>query len=67
MKVYVDTALCAGHGRCAIVAPSVYALDDDGYNAAAGKHVDVSPEHAGAARLGSRACPDTAILLIEDE
>lgn len=30
MKVSVDFSLCQDHGQCAIAAPSVFRLDDDG-------------------------------------
>ncbi|KHF42934.1 ferredoxin [Saccharomonospora viridis] len=30
MKVTVDRALCQDHGQCAIAAPDVFRMDDDG-------------------------------------
>jgi ferredoxin len=30
MKVHVDRALCQDHGQCAIAAPAVFQMDDDG-------------------------------------
>ncbi|MEC3892042.1 MULTISPECIES: ferredoxin [Nocardiopsis] len=29
MKVHVDMALCASHGRCVFAAPDVFSFDDD--------------------------------------
>ncbi|MDH3060927.1 ferredoxin, partial [Gordonia alkanivorans] len=31
MKIVVDRDTCQGHGRCAVYAPEVYELDDEGY------------------------------------
>jgi ferredoxin len=30
MKVTVDMALCQDHGQCAIAAPAVFSINDDG-------------------------------------
>lgn len=30
MKVYVDRALCDNHGQCAIAAPDVFRMNDEG-------------------------------------
>lgn len=30
MRVSVDLGLCQDHGQCAIAAPSVFAINDDG-------------------------------------
>lgn len=30
MKVYVDRALCDNHGQCAISAPDVFRINDEG-------------------------------------
>ncbi|RZT86697.1 ferredoxin [Pseudonocardia sediminis] len=66
MRYFVDPALCAAHGQCAAVAPDVYDLDDEGYNALVGKHVDVPPELEASARAGAVACPESAIFVDED-
>lgn len=65
MKYLVDEALCAGHGQCAAVAPDVYELDGDGFNATVGKAVAVQPSQEDAARSGASACPEQAIRLID--
>jgi ferredoxin len=67
MQVKIDAALCSGHGRCAVLAPTVYKLDDNGYNADRGKTLDIPAEQAGAARKGAKLCPERAITLIEGE
>jgi ferredoxin len=67
MQVKIDAALCSGHGRCAVLAPTVYKLDDNGYNADRGKTLDIPAEQAAAARKGAKLCPERAITLIEGE
>lgn len=63
MKIIVDTAACSGHGRCAALAPSVYTLDDTGYNSM--NETEVAPEHEAAARIGANNCPERAITLVD--
>jgi ferredoxin len=65
MKVKIDADLCTGHGRCSVVAPQFYKLDDNGYNADRGKTVDVPAGLEAAARLGSQKCPERAITIVE--
>lgn len=64
MKIVVDHALCSGHGRCAALAPSVYHLDDTGYNRM--PETVVPPGLEADARTGANNCPERAITLIED-
>ena len=66
MKVKINGDLCTGHGRCAVVAPQFYKLDDNGYNAERGKTVDVPAGLEAAARLGRQKCPERAITIIEE-
>ena len=66
MKVMIDAELCTGHGRCYSVAPDVYTLDANGYNAATGVPIDVPAAQEAAARLGARMCPERAITIIEE-
>jgi len=67
MKIRVSADLCCGAQRCAIVAPEVYTLKD-GFNALVGAaEAFVVPEgQEAAARRGAKACPESAIKLIED-
>lgn len=64
MKFVVDAALCCGHAQCAAVAPDVYSLDDDGFNADAGRTVDIGEAQEAAATSGARACPESAITIL---
>jgi ferredoxin len=63
VKVHVKQIECAGHGQCALLAPEVYELDDDGFCATG--DVDVTPELEDPAALGAASCPAQAIELIE--
>jgi ferredoxin len=63
MKIIVNREACSGHGRCHAVAPEVYTLDDDGYNAADGEFEVAEHLHA-AARLGADNCPERCITII---
>jgi len=65
MKVEIDDQLCSGHGRCFALAPEVYRLDDNGYNADRGRIIDVAPGREGQAALGIRNCPEAAINAID--
>ena len=62
LLVRAHPGLCMGHGNCRRFAPSVYALDDEGY---IDVHlVAVPPELADAAVLGSQVCPVHAITIL---
>ena len=67
MKVRVSADLCCGAQRCAIVAPEVYALKD-GFNVLVGAESDTAiPDNLQEqARRGAKACPECAIVIIED-
>ena len=65
MRLKVDETLCSGHGRCARFAPAIFALDDSGFNTAAGEVVDVPPADEESATKAMRACPERAISQIE--
>ncbi len=60
MKVTVDLALCQDHGQCAIAAPEVFQINDEGhleYDAAPDESVREYVEEA------SDVCPVQAILI----
>jgi ferredoxin len=60
ITISVDHHKCAGHARCAAMAPNVYQLDDNGY-------VDIPdgtvvPESLRDEALdGASACPERAL------
>ncbi|MGW1373976.1 ferredoxin [Streptomyces sp. NPDC002446] len=57
-KIVVDRALCDGLGQCALVAPEVFALDDEERLVVA---PDPAPELAGKVAAAVRACPVRAL------
>jgi ferredoxin len=67
MKVRVLPDLCCGAQRCAIVAPEVYKLRDDGFNAwVDAGDVEIPDELKEQATRGARACPECAIKIVEE-
>jgi ferredoxin len=62
MRVVVDQARCTGHGRCAAVAPDLFALDDETGQCAVSE-ADVPPGLEEPARLAVDNCPERAISL----
>jgi ferredoxin len=66
VRYVVDEAMCSGHGLCSALAPGVYTLDDEGFNAEVGQTLEVPAGQEEAARLGARSCPDAALAIIED-
>ena len=64
MKIVINREKCVGHARCAAVAPTLFALDADGYIAIDG--FDVPKGQEDAARKGARACPERVISVKED-
>ena len=63
MKVIAHHHLSTGHGRCQVIAPEVFVLDDTGYNRMAPFEVPAALEVQ--ARAGADACPERCIELIE--
>ena len=64
MKIIADRTLCAGHARCAAVAPDLMELDEVGFIAFDEREVPADVEDK--ARRGVRACPERALTLVED-
>lgn len=65
MKIIADRSRCTGHARCASVSDSLFELDENGYVAFDVKLVPSGME--ALARRGTRACPEQALTLEEDE
>lgn len=61
VTVRVDRTVCAGHALCAMRAPEIYELDDEGFCASDGRVVPA--ELREKAELGARVCPEGAIRL----
>jgi ferredoxin len=66
MKIKIDETKCSGHGRCFVLAPEVYRLDDEGYNADRGTTIEVPPDLEKKAMIGVKNCPEAAIIPVED-
>ena len=67
MRYLVDIALCAGHGRCAALAPEVYEVDEvEGVNPKLDQYIEVPAGLEAQARKGAWGCPDAAIRLFDD-
>ena len=62
VHVCIDTAKCQGHGRCAIIAPDVFDVDDSGKGKVL---VDLySGKFRAAAEEAEFSCPETAITIV---
>ncbi|MFF7987134.1 ferredoxin, partial [Streptomyces sp. NPDC007901] len=63
-KIYVDWALCRGHGLCAGILPEVFKLGADGFPTVAQAKV---PRHAEEKAVRAvRRCPALALRLEDD-
>lgn len=67
MRLTVDWEKCQGHGKCYLVAPELFAPDeDDDWGRAAVLVPEIAPEqaeHLTAAREALSVCPEFAIEL----
>jgi ferredoxin len=64
MKIELDRERCQGHGRCYVLAPAVFAADDDGYGTVVNEIVPAELEND--ARKGAGNCPEDAITITEE-
>ncbi|WP_396936637.1 ferredoxin [Mycolicibacterium sp.] len=62
MRVTVDLTLCQDHGQCAIAAPNVFTMNDDGKLEYVGDPDDAERDYVEEA---ADVCPAQAIF-IED-
>lgn len=63
MKIVADKNECAGHARCAAVAPDLFLLDEVGYIGFDER--EVPPGDEKRAIRGVRACPERALRIVE--
>ena len=61
MKVRIDTSLCAGHGRCYEIAPSIFEDDEAGYGTVIA--AEIAEADIPLARQAQMASPEQAIVL----
>jgi ferredoxin len=59
VRVHVDEDRCAGHGICAALCPSLFALNDDGYSEVLQPDVPADLEQSALSAV--RQCPERAI------
>lgn len=64
MRVRLDRARCAGHARCYAVSAELFPIDEGGYSILE-EHV-VRPEDEQTVRAGVDACPEIALVILED-
>jgi ferredoxin len=62
MRIEVDFSICADHGQCAIAAPDIFRIDDEGHLV-----FDANPDDAlrPDAEDAADACPEQAITIID--
>ena len=63
MKIVVNQSLCEGNGSCEAVAPQLFRLDDDDNLQLLQE--GVSEKDRESAEAAVRACPKSALRLIE--
>lgn len=63
LTVHVDLDLCAGHGRCWDVAPSIFGSDEQGFCELV--RPTITPAYLNDAEAGVANCPEGAISLEE--
>ena len=66
MRVEIDADACTGHGRCYMVAPSVFTADDSGFGVVAVEG-PLGPDELVEARSAEANCPERAITCTVDE
>lgn len=62
--VRTEVERCVGHARCAAVAPTIFNLDDDGYNVQPLRILE--EDQVAEAMRGARACPEKIIRVDTD-
>jgi len=63
MRVSIDAAICQGHGRCYMLAPDIFAPDDDGHGTVI--VTDVPAGQESQATLAVTNCPENAITVVQ--
>lgn len=67
MKLLIDPDRCEGHGRCWELAPGLVDADDRGHGLVLDGDAEVPVELEGVARDVAKACPERAVLILNDE
>ena len=66
MKIRLsDSKKCSGHAQCCAVSPDLFPLDESGYSILTEREVDPADEQM--ARDGVAACPEGALVILDDD
>ncbi|WP_255348942.1 MULTISPECIES: ferredoxin [Mycobacterium] len=58
-RITIDSGKCQGHGRCVLIAPTHFDMDDDGFGKVLDDEAGSSPDVDEAVF----SCPENAIRL----
>jgi ferredoxin len=61
VKAIVDEQRCQGHGRCELIAPQFFAVDDRGISSVLVD--DIDPADLAGAEEAEQSCPERAITM----
>ncbi len=61
MTLAIDSSKCQGHGRCVLVNPDLFDVDDDGYGIVL--IAEPGPEFGDDIKVAIENCPERAISL----
>lgn len=64
MRVTIDFDRCEGHGLCALAAPEVFWIDDDGYTQYVTEPGDAERDNVTRA---AQDCPARAITILPED
>lgn len=64
VKLGIDRARCAGHGRCYGLAPDLFEPDDDGFAVVLVEYPNVKQE--GDVQRAFRNCPERAVVVEQE-
>ncbi|MGY2130019.1 ferredoxin [Blastococcus sp. SYSU DS0617] len=69
MRVAINAETCQGHGRCYDLAPDLFGEDEEGYATLTALTADgtVPEGREGDIRLAAANCPESAVLVQEEE
>jgi ferredoxin len=64
MRISIDVETCQGHGRCSLMAPELFDVDEDGKSLLLVEG-DIPTSSEPDARLAAANCPERAITIIQ--
>ena len=65
MRAEIDTDRCQGHGRCTVICPEVFELDELGAGVVI--HPEVPADFRDRAQQAALNCPERAITVTKEE